>query len=96
MIGFQDSFGIGSHNAGDDPGIDELYFRSERQTLRRLARSGSVLFTIRTYMLPVRELCQEKWVPGRVASPIRSWGEDVLRCKELRANRDVRLPTVRS
>lgn len=40
-------------------------------------------------MLPVKEICQEKWVPGRFASAIRSWGDDVARYKGLRAYKDV-------
>jgi alpha-1,2-mannosyltransferase len=88
-IGPEDSFGIGWDNAREDPEVDEIHFRTERQTLRRLPRSGGVLFTIRTYMLPVREMCQEKWVPGRFASAIRSWGDDVARYKGLRAYKDV-------
>ena len=89
-IGSEDSFGIGWDNAYEDPEIDEIHFRSERQTLRRLPRSGGVLFTIRTYMLPVKEMCMEKWVPGRFASAIRSWGDEVARYKGLRAYKDVR------
>src|SRR5271170_6207792 len=93
-IGPEDSFGIGWDNAGLNPDVDEIHFRSERQTLRRLPRSGGVLFTIRTYMLPVREMCQEKWVPGRFASAIRSWGDDVARYKGLRAYKDVSCPSL--
>jgi alpha-1,2-mannosyltransferase len=91
-IGSEDSYGIGWDNADTHPSIDEIHFRSERQTLRRLPRTGGVLFTIRTYMLPVREICQEKWVPGRFASAIRSWGADVGRYKGLRAYQNVTLP----
>lgn len=91
-IGSEDSYGIGWNNADTLPNIDEIHFRSERQTLRRLPRTGGVLFTIRTYMLPVREMCQEKWVPGRFASAIRSWGADVGRYKGLRAYQDVTVP----
>jgi hypothetical protein len=43
-------------------------------------------------MLPVREMCQEKWVPGRFASAIRSWGDDVAEYKGLRAYKDARNP----
>ena len=91
-IGSEDSFGIGWDNAGKDAQIDEIHFRSERQTLRRLPRSGGVLFTIRTYMLPVRAMCQEKWVPGRFASAVRSWGDDVARYKGLRAYKEASFP----
>ena len=56
-------------------------FRSERQSLRRLPRSGGVVFTIRTYFEPVVEICKEPYVPGRLASAVRSWGDDVARYK---------------
>ncbi|KAM7216785.1 Protein of unknown function (DUF3445) domain containing protein [Rhypophila decipiens] len=61
--------------------IEHHHFRSERQTLRRLPKSGGVVFTIRTYFHPVTEICQEDYVPGRLASAIRSWGDDVSRYK---------------
>jgi Protein of unknown function (DUF3445) len=88
-IGPEDSYGIGWDNATGETLVDDIHFRSERQTLRRLPKSGGVLFTIRTYMLPVREMCKEKWVPGRFASAIKSWGDDVARYKGLRAYKDV-------
>ena len=61
--------------------IEHHYFRSERQSLRRLPRSGGVVFTIRTYFHPIMEICKEKGVPGRLASAVRSWGDDVARYK---------------
>lgn len=39
------------------------------------------MFTIRTYFLPLVEIASEPYVPGRLASAIRSWGEDVARYK---------------
>lgn len=51
-------------------------FRSERQSLRRLPRSGGVVFTIRTYFEPITKVARERGVPGRLASAIRSWGPD--------------------
>lgn len=56
-------------------------FRSERQSLRRLPRSGGVVFTIRTYFEPITSICDEDYVPGRLASAVRSWGDDVARYK---------------
>ncbi|MFT4076297.1 MAG: DUF3445 domain-containing protein [Asticcacaulis sp.] len=45
------------HSAGQwrfgDEKIDSLYFRLERQTLRRLPESGDILFTIRIYLDPL-------------------------------------------
>ncbi|KAJ5124921.1 Protein of unknown function DUF3445 [Penicillium bovifimosum] len=81
-----------SHRMGDQQGtevaswalanskglkIDEIHFRSERQTLRRLPRSGAILFTIRTYFEPITRICEEPHVPGRLAEAIRSWDETV-------------------
>lgn len=45
------------HSAGQwkfgDKKIDSLYFRLERQTLRKLPESGDILFTIRIYLDPL-------------------------------------------
>ncbi|EDN96444.1 hypothetical protein SS1G_01370 [Sclerotinia sclerotiorum 1980 UF-70] len=61
--------------------VEHHWFRSERQTLRRLPRSGGVVFTIRTYFHPITEICEELYVPGRLASAVRSWGDDVSKYK---------------
>lgn len=47
----------------------------------RLPRSGGVVFTIRTYFLPITQICEEPYVPGRLASAVRSWGDDVSKYK---------------
>jgi alpha-1,2-mannosyltransferase len=39
------------------------------------------VFTIRTYFHPVTEICREPYVPGRLASAVRSWGDDVAQYK---------------
>ncbi|KAF4499094.1 hypothetical protein FAGAP_4741 [Fusarium agapanthi] len=57
--------------------IEDLHFRSERQTLRRLPRSGVLLFTVRTYFEPICKIAQEPHVPGRLAEAIRSWDDTV-------------------
>ena len=46
-------------------GIDEIFIRMESQTLRKLPRTGMILFTIRTYAEPLT-----RWaaMPGAVAS----------------------------
>jgi len=46
-------------------GIEDIFIRMESQTLRKLARTGHVLFTIRTYVEPL-----SRWaaVPGALAS----------------------------
>ena len=61
--------------------IEHHYFRTERQSLRRLPRTGAVVFTFRTYLHPVTEIAQEPGVPGRLASAVRGWGADVAKYK---------------
>jgi hypothetical protein len=80
-IGSEDNPHISWNTAEKNRAIEHHFFRSERQTLRRLPRSGGVVFTIRTYFHPVTEVCEEDYVPGRLASAVRSWGEDVSRYK---------------
>lgn len=66
------------HERAVDP--REVFLRSERQTLRRLPRTGAVVFTIRVYQTPVVDLAKEPGVPGRLASAVRGWSEDVAQC----------------
>ncbi|KAH8681670.1 hypothetical protein BX600DRAFT_429590 [Xylariales sp. PMI_506] len=80
-IGAEDSPETSWSTAETDRAIEHHYFRSERQTLRRLPRTGAVCFTIRTYFHPVRDIAREDYVPGRLASAVRSWGDDVSRYK---------------
>ncbi|KAF1984343.1 glycosyltransferase family 22 protein [Aulographum hederae CBS 113979] len=76
-IGSEDSEGFTWDTAEKDKAIQHHHFRSERQSLRRLPRSGGVVFTIRTYFHPMTEICREPYVPGRMASAVRSWADDV-------------------
>jgi hypothetical protein len=46
-----------------------MRLRVERQTLRRLPRSGAVVFTIRVYLTPLKELGRGE--AGRLAAAIR-------------------------
>jgi len=83
-IGPEDGDGtqaVGWATAEKNKAIEHHYFRSERQSLRRLPRSGGVVFTIRTYFEPIVKIAQEPGVPGRLASAVRSWGDDVSRYK---------------
>lgn len=61
--------------------VDDLWFRSERQTLRWLPRTGAFVFTVRTYFHRVADIADEDYVPGRLASAVRSWGDDVAAYK---------------
>lgn len=80
-IGPEDSEEVSWNTAQKNKAIEHHFFRSERQSLRRLPRSGAVVFTIRTYFEPITEIVKESYVPGRLASAIRSWGDDVSRYK---------------
>ncbi|EGO01567.1 hypothetical protein SERLA73DRAFT_176926 [Serpula lacrymans var. lacrymans S7.3] len=68
-----------------------LRLRTERQTLRRLPRTGAIIFGIRTYLFKIEELADEPGVPGRLASSIRSWPDDVSTYKGRKMYRDVLL-----
>lgn len=48
----------GQWRFGDEK-IDSLYFRLERQTLRKLPISGDILFTIRIYLDPLDAMAQQ-------------------------------------
>ncbi|KAG8733461.1 hypothetical protein FRC11_006101 [Ceratobasidium sp. 423] len=61
--------------------IGRVRFRTERQSLRRLPRSGAIVFTVRTYIEPITKLADEPGVPGRMADAIRSWPPDVAEYK---------------
>ncbi|KAI1100216.1 mannosyl transferase [Jackrogersella minutella] len=80
-IGSEDSPHVSWNTAEKNRAIEHHYFRSERQSLRRLPKSGGIVFTIRTYFLPITEIVKEDYVPGRLASAVRSWGDDVSRYK---------------
>ena len=76
-IGGEDEPTVSWSTAPKDKPIDQHYFRSERQSLRRLPKTGAICFTIRTYFHPVTNLAQEAYVPGRLASAVRSWDGNV-------------------
>ncbi|MCJ1229959.1 hypothetical protein MMC12_006630 [Toensbergia leucococca] len=90
-IGDEDSDGAGWFTAEKNKTISNHYFRSERQSLRRLPRSGGVVFTIRTYFHPITEIAEQPYVPGRLASAVRSWGDDVSKYKGKERYQDVLL-----
>ena len=59
--------------------VENIRLRTERQTLRRLPRTGAIVFTIRVYQTRLEDLAKEPGVPGRAASAIRGRPEDVAR-----------------
>ncbi|UNI25001.1 Dextrin dextranase [Purpureocillium takamizusanense] len=74
-IGDEDEAVVSWGTAKKNKAIEHHFFRSERQTLRRLPRTGAIVFTIRTYFAPITEIAEEDCVPGRLASAVRSWDE---------------------
>lgn len=80
-IGSEDDAVVSWSTAEKNRAIEHHWLRSERQTLRRLPKSGAVCFTIRTYFLPITEIAEEDYVPGRLASAVRSWDETVSHYK---------------
>lgn len=72
--------------------MEEIHFRSERQSLRRLPRSKALLFTIRTYFEPVTVIAQEPHIPGRLAEAIRAWDDTVSKYKGKKHWENILLP----
>jgi hypothetical protein len=74
---------ITADNAGD-----WLWLRMERQTLRRLPVSRDILFTIRIYSHPLRELAQRPRRAAALAGAIRGLGQSMQTYKSLAAYRN--------
>ena len=72
---------IGWTNSECVTDVKRHYFRTERQSLRRLPRSGAIAFTIRIYLEPIVKIAMERGVPGRLASAIRGWSEETVKYK---------------
>jgi hypothetical protein len=69
---FQDAPELASEQALD---VEQIIVRRERQTFRRLEKSGAVLFTVRTYMQPLTELRIEE--VRALKSRILGWEEEI-------------------
>lgn len=91
-IGPEDQQEVGWNTAPEATDINTIYYRSERQSLRRLPISGCVVFTIRTYFLPMTKMCKEPYVPKRLLDGILSWDEDVKRYRGYEKFKKVLLP----
>ncbi|MES1022462.1 DUF3445 domain-containing protein [Gloeocapsa sp. BRSZ] len=57
---------ITAENAGE-----KLWLRVERQTLRRLPKSGSILFTIRTYVYSLKFVVRDRQIASQLAAVIQ-------------------------
>lgn len=59
------------------PKLDDLHLRVERQVLQRLPKSRDLLFTIRTYVTPIKEVTQDKEIARALRTSVGSYSEDV-------------------
>ncbi|PPS46095.1 hypothetical protein B1A85_02310 [Chroococcidiopsis sp. TS-821] len=57
---------ITAENAGE-----KLWLRVERQTLRRLPKSGGILFTIRTYVYALKSIVRDRQIASQLAAVIQ-------------------------
>jgi hypothetical protein len=57
------------------PRVEDIHIRHERQTLRRLPRTGAVMFLVRTYLTPMTSLGDEKDNLYSLRSAIEAWPE---------------------
>ena len=73
----------------EPPKIEDIRIRHERQTLRRLPRTGAILFTVRTYMTPVLELQDEVESVEELLGAIQAMPPDMARYKGRSAWGDV-------
>ncbi|KAH9970822.1 hypothetical protein BGW80DRAFT_1446720 [Lactifluus volemus] len=69
-FGPEDTLGTCPRPAPPEPLPERMRLRVEHQTLRRLPRSGAIVFTIRVYMTPLEEL--EPGEAGRLAAAVRA------------------------
>jgi len=66
----------------DPSGIDEVWLRSERQTLVRLPRTRAVLFTIKTQQCPVVALRDRPAIARALATKLRAEQSDLAARRE--------------
>lgn len=90
--------------------VEDVRLRHERQTLRRLPKTGVILFTVRTYLLPVRDLKDDPESVSELLGAIRAmpkemadykgrqlWGSTVEPwCEEILEKAGLSLPVVKS
>ncbi|KAF2662262.1 hypothetical protein K491DRAFT_773378 [Lophiostoma macrostomum CBS 122681] len=58
-----------------------VFLRTELQSLRRLPKSGAVVFSVRTYVTPLMDLAKEPEALERLWAHVRSFPEDVAKHK---------------
>lgn len=70
---------------------DRLVLRVERQTLRRLPRSGALLFGIRTHIHPLRAVVHDAATAAALAEAVRALPPDMAAYKSMTGFRDALL-----
>ncbi|KAH7350773.1 hypothetical protein BKA65DRAFT_582791 [Rhexocercosporidium sp. MPI-PUGE-AT-0058] len=63
------------------PRIEDIHIRYERQTLRRLPRTGAVMFLVRTYLVPITRLENELDNLYSLRSAINAWPAEMAKYK---------------
>lgn len=79
------------HRFADEAAAARAFARVERQTLRKLPRSGDILFTIRIHLDPIAELARHpdrKVLSRSFADQLEALDDDQLAYKGLAADRD--------
>ena len=66
----------------DGANLDEqIFFRVERQTLRKMPRTGDIVFTIRTYVTPLGKLLRQIESPMAMLEAIRTMDDEHVEYK---------------
>jgi hypothetical protein len=60
---------------------EQVFFRVERQTVRKMPRTGDVIFTIRTYVTPLGKLLQAIETPKDMLEALKTMDEDHVEYK---------------
>jgi len=70
---------------------DQLFLRVERQTLTRLPKSNAILFTIRTYQRPLKQLEGHREVVPKLIEAIEQMDETFVEYKNRELWKDITL-----
>ena len=68
--------------------VPETFIRVERQTLRKID-NGDIIFTIRTYLHLIEQICRDKDLCSGLLSAILTTPKDVLEYRGMTPHRDV-------
>jgi dimethylamine monooxygenase subunit A len=71
-----DRAGVTLYNAGE-----RCFFRTERQTLSRMPISGTILFTVHTYIAPIAQLAEDDQWRAKMIGVLRTTPPEMLAYK---------------